>query len=258
MSERVVKVDVDGPPAIDVSVSAGNVIVRPGNDDEVKVILTGAAEVVDEASVDVTPDSVTVRSSSQKPSRRFFSKSMDVAISVPAGVRVRVAIASGDVRIRVDAEDVEVNSSRGDIRIDKVAKDVRIKAASGDVTVSRCGREFSVSSASGDIRVDHAVDAVIKSASGDVVMGRVDGLARIRTASGDVKVRNYQGIDLDISTMSGDVFVGLAAGRTVGASIKTLSGDFRNKIKPANGERTGAMALSISSFSGDVTLTSVK
>ena len=102
------------------------------------------------------------------------------------------------------------------------------------------------------------MDVTIKSASGDVVMGRVDGLGRIRTASGDVKVRNYQGIDLDISTMSGDVFVGLAAGRTVGASIKTLSGDFRNKIKPANGVRTGAMALSISSFSGDVTLTSVK
>ena len=257
MTDRVVKFDVDGPPTIDVSIAAGNVIVRPGEAGQVKVILSGDEELVESASVDVTPDSVTVRSMSKKRSRRFFSRAMDVTISAPPGVRVRIGIGSGDVRIRVDAEDVEVSSSRCDVRIDRVTKDARIKVASGDVNVTRCDREFNASSASGDIRVDHVGDATIKTASGDVVMGRVEGLAEVRTASGDVKVRDFRGSDLDVSTMSGDVFVGLASGRTVKATIKTLSGDFRNKIKPA-GDRTGTMSLSISSFSGDVTLTSAK
>ena len=257
MTDRVVKFDVDGPPTIEVSIAVGSVIVRPGSAGQVKVSLSGATEMVEGASIDVTRDSVTVRSTSEKR-KRFFSKAIDVAINAPAGVRVRIAIGSGDVRIRVDAEDVEVSSGRGDIRIDNVAKDARVKVASGDVNVTRCNREFTASSASGDIRVDHVGDATIKTASGDVVVGTAEGLAQVRTASGNVKVRNYRGLDLDISTMSGDVFVGLASGRTVKASIKTLSGDFRNKIKPASGDRTGSMAVSISSYSGDVTLASAK
>ena len=130
--------------------------------------------------------------------------------------------------------------------------------ASGDINVIRCDRELNANSASGDIRVDHVGEATIKTASGDVVVGRIDGFAHLRTASGDVKVRDFRGSDLDVSTMAGDVFVGLAPGRIVTTSIKTLSGDFRNKIKPTTGDRTGTIALTISSFSGDVTLTSAK
>jgi DUF4097 and DUF4098 domain-containing protein YvlB len=258
MTDRVVKFDVDGPPTIDISIAAGNVIVRPGNDGQVKVTLSGAVEIVESASIDVAPGSVTVRATSEKRSRRFFSKAMDVAVNTPPGVRVRVAIGSGDVRIRVDAEDVDVSASRGDIRIDRVTRDARVKVASGDVNVTRCEREFNGSSASGDIRVDHVGDVSVKTASGDVVLGRVEGLAQIRSASGDVRVKDFRGSDLDVSTMSGDIAVGLAPGRTVKTSIKTLSGDLRNKIKPTTGDRTGTMALSISSFSGDVTLTSAK
>jgi DUF4097 and DUF4098 domain-containing protein YvlB len=258
MTDRVVRFDVDGPPRIDISIAAGNVIVRPGTEGKVKVVLSGTSEMVENASVDITPDSVTIRSTSQEQRRRFFSKAMDVAVNAPAGVRVRVGIGSGDVRIRVDSEDVDVSAGRGDVRIDKVANDIRVKVASGDVVVAQCGRDFNANSASGDIRVEHVGEATVKTASGDVVIGTVENMCQVRTASGDVKVRDFRGSELDVSTMSGNVFVGLAPGRTVKASIKTLSGDFRNKVKPATSDKTGTMALSISSFSGDVTLTSAK
>jgi len=258
MTDRVVKFDVDGAPTIDVSIAAGNVIVRSGTEGKVKVTLSGASEMVEGASVDITPDSVTIRSPRQERGRRFSSKAMDVAINVPDGVRVRVRIGSGDVRIRVDAEDVDISSGKGDVRIDKVTGYARIKVASGDINVTRCDGEFNAKSASGDIRVDHVRGATVKTASGDVVIGQADDIAQVRSASGNVKVRDFRGSDLDISTMSGNVFVGLASGRTVEASIKTLSGDFRNKVKPGAGERTGTMALNVSSFSGDITLTSAK
>ena len=258
MTDRVVKFDVDGPPAIDVSIAAGNVIVRPGTEGKAKVILSGTSEMVEGASVDITPDSVTIRSPRQERRRRFSSQAIDVAIDVPDGVRVRVRIGSGDVRVRVDAEDVDISSGTGDIRIDKITGYARIKVASGDINVTRCDGDFNVKSANGDICVDHVGAATIKTASGSVVIGQADGIAQVRSASGNVKVRDFRGPDLDISTMSGNVFVGLASGRAVEASIKTLSGDFRNKVKPAGGERTGTMALNVSSFSGDITLTSAK
>ena len=58
--------------------------------------------------------------------------------------------------------------------------------------------------------------------------------------------------------MSGDCAIGLIPGVVVKAQIKTMSGDFRNRIKPSAGEKTGTMNLAVTSFSGDVVLKSAK
>jgi len=58
--------------------------------------------------------------------------------------------------------------------------------------------------------------------------------------------------------MSGDAHVAIVPGMVVNAAIKTMSGDFRNRIKPSTGERLGSMNLTITSFSGDVILRSAK
>jgi hypothetical protein len=58
--------------------------------------------------------------------------------------------------------------------------------------------------------------------------------------------------------MSGDCTIGLGPGMVVKTAIKTLSGDFRNRIKPSHGDRTGSMNLTVTSFAGDVTLKSAK
>ncbi|MFC2153341.1 hypothetical protein ACFLQ7_01755, partial [Actinomycetota bacterium] len=70
--------------------------------------------------------------------------------------------------------------------------------------------------------------------------------------------RRFAGNDLEIKTMSGDVGIGLVPGMVVKAAVKTLSGDFRNRIEPTPGPRVGSMSLTVDSFSGDVTLSSAK
>jgi DUF4097 and DUF4098 domain-containing protein YvlB len=258
MTDRVVNFDVDGPPRIEVSLAAGDVVVTSGQPGRVTVELSGNPETVEGAAIDATADLVSVRSTSQKRNRRLFSKRMDVTVRAPDGASLVVGLGSGDIRIRIAAQDVDVSSGRGDIRIENPARDVRVKVASGDVHVASVERELITSSASGDIRADRAMDATVKTASGSVILGRIDGFAHVKTASGDVRVRDFRGPDLEISTMSGDVIAGLAPGRTVTATIKTLSGDLRNKIQPADGGKTGSMMLNITSFSGDVTLTAAK
>ena len=69
---------------------------------------------------------------------------------------------------------------------------------------------------------------------------------------------SIRGIFMSRTAMSGDSSVALIPGMVVNASIKTMSGDFRNRVKPTAGEKTGSMNLTITSFAGDVTLKTAK
>lgn len=254
MMDRIETYDVVGSPKIDISSTAGDIVVKPGTTDQVKIVLSGHAETVENTIIEASADAVVVRSRAGKGSRRLFSRAMDITVTAPEGGSLRLSSGSGDVRVRLGLDDVEVNSGSGDVRIDKEAGDVRVKIGSGRVVVAGAVRDATVSSASGDVSIGYATDAVVKTASGSLVLGTINGSARIKSASGDVKVRDFRGSDLFVSTMSGDAIIYLAPGRVVQAQIKTLSGDFRNKIKPSSQEKTSKMSLEVKSFSGDVTL----
>jgi DUF4097 and DUF4098 domain-containing protein YvlB len=149
-----------------------------------------------------------------------------------------------------------VSTGSGDIRIDETVGSTRIKVASGDVSLSDVVGDAEVTSANGDIRIPNAGDISVSTASGDVRIGEATRTITVKSASGDVTVKKFGGSDLEVTTMSGDVGIGLLPGLQVDASVKTLSGDFRNRIKPTEGDRTGSMSLRVKSFSGDVTLRS--
>ena len=254
MMDRIETYDVVGSPKIDITSTAGDIVVKPGTTDQVKIVLSGYTETVENTLVEASADAVVVRSRAGNRSRRLFSRAMDITVTVPEGASLRVKSGSGDVRIRLGLDDVEVSSGSGDVRIDNEAGDVRVKIGSGRVVIAGAVRDATVTSVSGDVSIGYATDAVVKTASGTLVLGTVNGSARIKSASGDVKVREFRGSDLTISTMSGDTIIYLAPGRVVEARIKTLSGDFRNKVKPSSEEKTSKMSLDVKSFSGDVTL----
>ncbi len=258
MMDRVETYDVVGLPKIDITSTAGDIVVKPGTTDQVEIVLSGHTETVENTLIEASADAVVVRSRAGNRSRRLFSRAMDITVTAPEGGSLRVSSGSGDVRVRLGLDDVEVKSGSGDVRIDKEVGDARVKIGSGRVVVAGAVRDATVSSSSGDVSIGYATDAVVKTASGSLVLGTINGSARIKSASGDVKVRDFRGTDLAISTMSGDTIIYLAPGRVVQARIKTLSGDFRNKVKPSSGEKTSKMSLDVKSFSGDVTLRTAK
>ncbi|GMR02041.1 MAG: hypothetical protein BMS9Abin20_0367 [Acidimicrobiia bacterium] len=256
MTERVETYDVSEHPGIDISLIAGDVIVKSWNENRIMIVLSGHPETVESTTIDATQDSVAIRSNADKRSRRFFARAMDVVVTTPPGGIVRINSGSGDVRVRLRVAEVEVNSASGDVHIEEEVGHVRVKVASGRVTVAYVEGDAEVSSANGDIKIGHAADAVVTTASGTIVLGTIESSARVKSASGDVRVRDFRGSDLVVKTMSGDAILGLAPGRTVNARITTLSGDFRNKIKPTDGDKTVRMTLIVKSFSGDVILRS--
>lgn len=252
MSDRVETYEVTAPPSIEIVGQTGDVSIRRSDDSVVKIVLRGDPEAVERTQIDAAPESISIRS--HQMSGRFRSKPVDVIVSTPTGGYLRVDQASGQVRVRIPLADAVITTASGDVRIDKTVGAARVKVASGDVLVNEVAGEAEVQAASGDVRIGRAGDVVVNTASGGVRIGEAHRTISVKSASGDVVVKRFGGSDIDISTMSGDATIGLVSGIRVKASIKTLSGDFRNRIKPVDCERPDSMALRVQSFSGNVTL----
>jgi DUF4097 and DUF4098 domain-containing protein YvlB len=255
MSDRTETYDVTGVPSLEIVGQVGDIVIRQSDQPRVKIALSGNAEAVDLTEIDASPESISIRS--RRTKGRFLSKRVDMVVSVPPDGYLRVDIASGQVRSRVPLSEAVITTASGDIRLDEAVYAARIKVASGNVILSEVIGEAEVTSANGDIKIPSAGDIILSTASGDVRIGEAERTISVKSASGDVAVKRFGGTDAEITTMSGDVSIGLAPGLDIRASIKTLSGDFRNRIKPTGGDRSGTMSLKVKSFSGDVTLRSV-
>lgn len=236
MSEGSFRFKVDAAPRIHVKIRSGDITVRASKDGTVAVDLDGSSEVVDETTVEAISDSVTVRTRSHK--HRWFSRSMDIDIAAPSGSSVRIHLASGDVNLHVPLKFLEINAASGDVVVGEEVGEAQIKVGSGDVFVAK---------------VD---DCSIRTASGGIEVGEAVGIVIVKTASGDIKIRKASGRDVHLTSMSGDITVGLVQGLKIDARVSALSGVFSNEITPSSMEKTSCMSLVIKSFSGDVRLRS--
>lgn len=255
MTDRVETHDVAGSPAFDLATNAGDILVKEWDEPRVKIELSGDTQLVDAALVDVTADLITVHSRERS---RMFGRRVHITVTTPPGGSVRARVGAGGIRIRAAMSELSMDSGAGDIRVDEAVSDVMIRVGSGDVTLPEISGDADINTANGDIRIKSVSNIKIGTAAGDVTIGNVERTGRIKAASGDITVRRFAGTDLEVKTMSGDVRIGLIPNLEVKATIKTLSGDFRNRITPSSGDRIGNATLQVSSFTGDVTLTSAK
>jgi DUF4097 and DUF4098 domain-containing protein YvlB len=257
MTERTETHQIDPGAHILVSLHAGDVRFKQGDAGQVVVSMEGSPDALDTIDVDATTEAIAVTSTVRK--RRWFGiGSVDMVVTVPPACDVSVRLGSGDLFISSPVNDLEVSTGSGDVRVEDVAGTADLKVGSGDMRVGSIGGTAKLSSASGDVRVDDATEVTVSTAAGDLFLGEVSEIATIKSATGDIRIRRFAGSDLEIRTMSGDVTIGLISGVVVNAAIKTMSGDFRNRIKPSSGEKTATMNLTVTSFSGDVTLRSAK
>ncbi len=184
---------------------------------------------------------------------RWAAVDVEIAVGAPAEVRAR--LASGSLVLDTPVREVDLSSASGDATAGVVEGRFVARLASGDLTAAAAG-SLDVVSASGDVRVAQVRgEAAVKTASGNVSLGVVAGDLTVRTASGDVVVSRLDGSRLDAKTVSGDVRVGVPAGRRYSISLQSLSGEVRTDF-PVGGEGGGAPArLQVGSVSGDIRIT---
>ncbi len=158
---------------------------------------------------------------------------------------------SGDVDLAVAARQITVQTVSGDLRLDTpAATETRLNTVSGDADVKGAAGLLSAESVSGDVQVQGGTftQLDLKSVSGDI--GVQAGFAA------DAKVK--------AESLSGDVRVNAPASLSAEVTLKTFSGDkncdFEAGHKASDSKRSvlkigaGRAQLSLTSFSGDVTL----
>jgi hypothetical protein len=246
MSEQ--SFEVGAGPALDIILHSGRVDLHEGDPGWIRVEVTGAgAEGVETFA---RGDHVIVR---DLPGRGHRRRSVTVRIVAPPGMHLTLRGASLDLYAKGELGDVSLVSASGDVELD-VAASVVARAASGDIALHHCRGRLRVNTASGDmtvLTVDE--DATVVTASGDIRIGRIGGDVHVKTASGDVLLDECRGGSVLVRSLSGDVAIGLPAGRRVEADLNTLSGSVHLPERgPSTSPPTKTVRLQIQSVSGDI------
>jgi hypothetical protein len=229
MSERREQFDVAGQPEVDVRLPSGTLRVVAGPPGEVTVEISGPE--ARRFDVGQRRAKVSVKLEDRGANRW---RTHVVVVTVPPGAALRARLATADCTVETDLRSLDVSSASGHVTALDVLDRAAVKTASGTVRLGHAGGHVRVSSAAGDVQVAGAAGSVgVSTAGGDVRVGRVGGPLSVRSASGDVVVDSYTGADLDCATVSGDVSIGVEAGRTIDVDLFSLAGDIRNEFSVA-------------------------
>jgi DUF4097 and DUF4098 domain-containing protein YvlB len=182
-----------------------------------------------------------------------------VDIHLPEDSIVNVRLASADGRFEGRYGDTAIDSGSGDVTVGQVAGTLRIRTGSADVHVGQVEGPGSVASGSGDVVIGYvAADVAVDTASGDITVDRADGSMRARSASGDVRVGAVRRGNVELTTISGDVRLGIPAGTSVWLDLSTASGSTRSDLDhggtPPTADAAPDLNLRVRTASGDIEL----
>jgi hypothetical protein len=140
---------------------------------------------------------------------------------------------------------------------------LRIENLSGDISVSRMEAGIDAKSLSGNIDLaDCRGDLELNSKSGDITLISDSRNVRAVSISGDIRAELQISEEVSMSSVSGDLNLGMSAGNDADIKISTMSGDIavegdvqvderkERKLKARLGE--GGSPVSMKTTSGDV------
>lgn len=242
---------VEGTPSLSIRIPSGDVRIVDGDPGEVAVHLDGRDSALSRIIVEQRGDEIVIEPDG--PSRGWRS-SVDLTVRVGVPPRLFGRLVASDLHVTVPLRELTVDSASGDISTAAVGGDVTIRSASGDVRIGDVTGALEVTTASGDVRVGSVDGTVIaRTASGDVRVDAATGEVTGKSASGDVSIVRFTGDALDIKSLSGEVTVGVTAGRTFEIDFQTLSGEVRTDFPVSDSTPSGPSArLSAKTISGDI------
>jgi hypothetical protein len=214
-ADRKASIDTTGAARIEIMARAGDLVVRPASGP----VLTagGRACASNQAFLDQTQlharrEGDVVRVEVQVPDEMkgigLLYASIDLTVSVPAGLPVEVTDSSGDMTLE-SVRVTKVRDSSGDISARGLKGDVEIEDSSGDIRIEDAAGRVRVTDSSGDVVIRGASGVhVALDSSGDIDVDRVSGDVRIdRDSSGDIRISGVEGNVEVLADGSGEVRV---------------------------------------------------
>jgi len=120
---------------------------------------------------------------------------LDVSVTIPAGLPVKITDTSGDLEV-AGVLALDLKDESGDILVHDIAQDVTIDDDSGDLSVTNVKGNVTLRDSSGDIKVmkiGGRVD-VVSDGSGDIDAVEVDhGLIVRSDSSGEINFSRVRG-----------------------------------------------------------------
>jgi hypothetical protein len=231
-------------PRLVVSLAAGEIEVetQPGSEAFVRLSplddAEASLEAVERATVELNGSELLVKVKEKR--LRFGSGGrVRAEIRCPEGIRAAFQTASGSIRTQGRLGDTKSHTASGNVGLDEVDGKLQVHSASGDVWAAFVR---------GDVEVH--------SASGALDLGRTEAGVEVRSASGNVGLADVGGGPIRLQSASGNVRVGVRAGRRVAVDVRTVSGHAQSDI-PLDGSGgddgdAPLVEIKVNGVSGDV------
>ncbi len=225
-----------GIERVDLRGVSGDLVVRRGSGDGIRLILEEDVEPRDAMRAEVEQRGAELRVDERWGGYGGASGHVRWTLEVPAsgGPRIEFRTSSGGIEVSGVEGEFDLRTSSGDVDLEDVGllSSSRFSTSSGTYDLTRVEVEGSVSlsTSSGDVRlrsVQAGRDFSFSTSSGDVVIEDSRGVLRGTSSSGDVTVLDAPSGPSRFSSSSGTVDVRLARTPEYDLEASSSSGDVR-------------------------------
>lgn len=249
-AEVAVSTQVRGPITLDLSTNSADVEVIKGVDSEAKLTVT-------ESSLKVAR--FIAPASGQSIWRIEFDgitslQEGHLRLQVPEGSKLKIATASGDIRVVGVKGDVTVSSSSGDVSLQD-AQAVTVDVTSGDVQLQNIAGTVDAKTISGELSISGEVTHPVhfRSVSGDLTLTGSCRVATCKvsaeTTSGNVSI--HGGKDNSFVGRLGSVSGEISGAEGLPIEMKRRPG---HKTEWSTKVGSGAGSVELQTMSGDLML----
>ena len=220
--------NTSGSPTVSVITGSGYIHMRPGSDNQVRVVAhlranTGSwfggssadaqsriEKIVANPPIVQSGNEITI--GDRHSNDLYRNISIDYEVSVPRNSAIAATTGSGDVEVQDVGASLKAQSGSGSVRARGIQGPATLGTGSGDIELNETGKgDIKAETGSGSIRL-HGVANALKAStgSGDIEAdGQPTSDWRLSTGSGSVRlnVGNGAKFNLDADTGSGSVHV---------------------------------------------------
>ncbi len=247
---------------LQIDAHAGDVTVRAWKRDAVQIV----TDEDERSRVEIrsSPTLMSVRAGG-----RHGVSSVDMEISIPAWMPLRVSGVYGDVTVTGVQSAVSVETVQGDVVVRGGGGSVDLQSVEGSVSLDGANGRLSLNSVNSDVRVSNSRGEVAaESVNGEILLDRVDAASvNASTVNGDVTYEGpiKNGGRYTLSSHNGDLTVALDQSANAAVSVSTFNGEFESSFPVTirdtrRGKRfsfslgTGSAQVDLQSFEGTIHL----
>jgi DUF4097 and DUF4098 domain-containing protein YvlB len=265
------KFDTLQPINVTIDLSVGNVrITASDRTDTVVEVSAGRAskgsdvKAAEQTRVEFSQGRLLVLT--PKSWRRYTpfggGEAVNVEIELPAGSRVHVETAVGDIGCEGRLGESTFNTSVGNVYLDETGP-LHVNTSAGNVTVDRIVGRGEITG-SGQVRI-REIDgpAVIKNLNGATWVGEVKGDLRCNAANGDITVdralsaviaKTANGAvrigevvrgAIELGTANGELEVGIRHGTAAMLDVRSQFGSVRNSLTATDGPQPSDQTVEV-------------